>query len=227
MESKMSRAALMASAAALIGLTVLANDHGRSQAALMSAPQTDADHNLLDMKALAEQGERLKADTEAALKAFDEMQGLLEASSQDAQKARQNVDDMIKLLRAAADRLGPDGAYVKTLKQQQEFLRALAAEAMASPNTGDHLYGDQLASQATTIGSLREEASDLAAKLTAQIDRLQRSASQIAYAAVVKHTDDFIKLARQYLDGARRLLLGTAELATKAEKIVAPTVPTQ
>jgi hypothetical protein len=134
---------------------------------------------------------------------------------------------MIKLLRAAADRLGPNGAYVKTLRQQQEFARTLAAEAMASPNSGDHLYGEQLASQATTIGAFREEASDLAAKLAAQIDRLQRSASQIAYASVVEHMDDFIKLARGYLDGARRLLLGTAELATKAEKIVAPTVPSQ
>jgi hypothetical protein len=66
---------------------------------------------------------------------------------------------------------------VKTLKQQKYFVPDLATEAMASRNTGDHVYGKQLAAQGTTIGSLRREASDLAAKLTAQIDRLERSKS--------------------------------------------------
>ena len=43
----------------------------------------------------------------------------------------------------------------------------------------------------------------------------------------VIQTDDFINTARLYLDGARKLLRGTTDLAIKAEQIVAPTAPTQ
>jgi hypothetical protein len=71
----MSRAALMATAAALVGLTVLVGSSGYSQMAPASPPEAMTEQNLLDMKALADQGERLKADTEAALKAFDENAG--------------------------------------------------------------------------------------------------------------------------------------------------------
>src|SRR5439155_20937802 len=113
-------------------LTVLVGGNGYSQMAPASPPEATTEQNLLDMKALADQGERLKADTEAALKAFDEMQAILENSANDARAARQNVENMINLLRAAADRLGPNGAYVKTLKQHEDFVRDLATEAMAS-----------------------------------------------------------------------------------------------
>jgi vacuolar-type H+-ATPase subunit E/Vma4 len=226
LEIKMTRSALMTSAVTFIGLAVF-GAYGHGQPVTAPPAVTINEQNGIDMRALAEQGEKLKAETEAALKNFDEMQTILESSANDARAARQNVEDMMNLLKAAADRLGPNGAYYKTLKKQEDFVRDLATEAMTSKSSGDHVYGEQLVSQAATIGSLRNEASDLAAKLTAQIDRLGRSKSQIAYAYAVKRTDDFINTARTYLDGARKLLRGATDLATKADQIVAPTTPTQ
>lgn len=223
----MTRAALMTTAATLVGLTVLVGAHGYSQTAPVAPPQAMLDQNLLDMKDLAAKGEQLKKDTEAALKDFDEKQRILEEAANDARMAGQNVEDLIKILRAAADRLGPNGDYIKVLKQQEEFVRDLAAKAMASENTGDHVYGEQLTSQGTEIAALRAEASDLAAKLAAQIDRVERSKTQITYAYAVKRTADFIKTARAYLDGARKLLQDTTDLVAKGNGIVAPTVPSQ
>jgi hypothetical protein len=222
----MSRVILTA-AMMIVGLMLASNTYAQNRSTSAPTPPTVSEQDLLDMKALAEQGARLKAETEAALKAFDEKQKELEGITNDAQGARQYVDGMIGLLRAAATRLGPNGSYVKTLKDQEDFVRNLATEALASQNTGDHVYGEQLAGQAAAIGDLRHEASDLAAKLAAEIDRLERSKTQIAYAYAVKRTDEFIKVARSYLDSARILLRGASDLATKAEKIVAPTVPTQ
>ena len=94
-------------------------------------------------------------------------------------------------------------------------------------HTGDHLYGEQLATQGAKISELRSEASNLAGKFAAQIDRLERSKSQIAYAYVVQRTDAFISTARTYLDDARKLLRGTADLADTANHITAPNAPTQ
>jgi len=227
MERTMTRTALMTTAATLVGLTMLVSAHGYTQPAPMAPPQAVLDQNLLDMKDLAAKGDQLKTDTEAALKDFDDKQHILEEAANDARTAGQNVDDLIKLLRAAADRLGPNGDYIKILKQQEEFVRDLAAKAMASENTGDHVYGEQLASQGAQIGALHAEANALAAKLAAQIDRVERGKTQIAYAYAVKRTDDFIKTARAYLEGARKLLQDTTDLVAKGNGIIAPTVPSQ
>ena len=223
----MTRTALMMTAATLIGLTVLANSRGHSQTAPGSAAQAVAEQNLLDMKALAEHGDRLTVEAEAMSKEFDAKQKKLEDTAANAGMARQNVDDMIKLLRAVTDRLGPNGAYVKILKQQQEFARNMAADAMAEKDTGALVFADKLTSQDTQIGSMREEAADLAARLTAQIDLLERKKSLIVYAYAVTRTDEFIATARAYLEGARTLLKSVIELGARRDGLVAQTVPSQ
>ena len=191
----MSRAALKTTVATLVSLTVLMGAHAYSQTGTLEPPQALLDQNLLDMKDLAAKGEQLKKDTEATLQDFDKQQHILEETGNDARRAGQSVDDLIKLLGAAAGRLGPAGDYIKVLRQQEEFVRDLAAKAMASKNTGDHIYGEQLASQGSQIAALRAEASNLAAKLAAQIDRLEANKTQITYAYAVKRTDDFIQTA--------------------------------
>jgi hypothetical protein len=134
---------------------------------------------------------------------------------------------MMTLLKDTAERLGPESSYMKTLQAQEELVRSLAREAWSSRNTGDHPYGEQLDKQAATIAGLRGEARDIAARLAAEIDRLDRSKSQLGFAYAVRRTDAFIKTARDYLDAARQVLQGTADLASKAERIAAPAVPSQ
>jgi hypothetical protein len=134
---------------------------------------------------------------------------------------------MLGLLRQAAERLGPNSPYMQTLLTHEAAVRDLATEALASSNPADRPYGDKLNEQASVIGSLQTEARNLAAKLTAEVDRLERSKSQLTYASAVRSTDEFIKTARAYLDSAKGLLAGTSSLASKAEQIARPTVPTQ
>lgn len=185
------------------------------------------DQEMLDMDAIAEQAARLKAETEAALKEFETKQKALETITGNVQGAKQTVEDMLQLLRQATERLGPNSAYMQTLKAHEAAVRNLAAEASASPNPADHPYGTQLSEQASVIGSLQTEARDLAAKLTAEVDLLERSKSQIGYAYAVRKTEEFIKVARAYLDSAKGLLAGTSNLARKAEELARPTVPSQ
>jgi hypothetical protein len=208
---------------------------GLAFAALGGAAQTisppanppAAEQELLDLKELADQGARLRADTERALKSLDEKQQALDNILKDVGSARQFVDDMLSLLKDAAARLGPDSSYMKTLQAQEELVRALGREAWSSRNTADHPYGEQLDGQAATIAAMRGEARDIAARLAAETDRLERSKSQLGFAYAVKRTDAFIKTARSYLEAAREVLQGTADLASRAERIAAPSVPTQ
>jgi hypothetical protein len=213
--------------AVLVSLGLAVAAVGAAQDKPLPMPPSVAEQEVNDLKELAEQGARLKTDTEQALKSLDEKQSGLESILKDVRSAREFVDDMIRLLRDTAARLGPDSPYMKTLQAQEELVRLLSREAWASQNTGDHPYGEQLDKQAGTIAALRSEARDIAARLAAEIDRLDRSKSQLGFAYAVKRTDAFIKTARGYLDAARRVLQGTADLATKAEQIAAPTVPTQ
>jgi septal ring factor EnvC (AmiA/AmiB activator) len=135
MEATMIRTTLTAAAL----LVLLVTDAGaQNLAATAPTPPSVSEQDLADMKALAEQGARLKEETEAALKAFDQKEKELETIAKDSQSARQNVDDMIKLLRAAQDRLGPESPYVKTLRAQEDFVLNLAAEAQSSRDPGDH-----------------------------------------------------------------------------------------
>lgn len=223
----MTRTALMTTAATMIALSIGFGGQAYCATAPAAAPQAELDQNLVDMKDLAAKSEQLKKDTEAALKDFDEKQKILEEAATDARMASQRIEELVSILRDAADRLGPNSDYIKVLKQQEGFLRELAAKAMAGESAGDHVYGEQMMRQGADIAALRAEASDLAAKLAAQIDRLERSKSQITYAYVVKRTDDFLKTARAYLDGARKLLQGTTDLVNKGQGIVAPAIPGQ
>ena len=116
---------------------------------------------------------------------------------------------------------------MRTLREQEEIVRKFAREALSSDKPADRPFGEQLKAQAAEIGAMIEEARDLAAKLTAQVDRVQQSQSQISYAYLVKRTDEFIRNAKVYLEAARRILAGTAALADKAGQIAAPTAPTQ
>ena len=179
------------------------------------------------MKELGEQAARLKEETETALKELDAKLPILGQLLKDVHGARQFTEDTIRLLRDAAGRLAPDASYMKTLKEQEELVRELAGKALSSDNAADRPYGEQLNAQAAVIASMISEARDLAAKLTAQVDRLERSQSQIGYAYAVKRTDEFIRTAQAYLEAGRRILAGTSALASKAEKIAAPTVPSQ
>jgi hypothetical protein len=182
---------------------------------------------LADMKDLAEQGARLKADTEGALKEFEARQKDLDAINGNVKGARQLVDNMIALLRQAQERLGPDSPYMKALQAHEAAVRALAAQALASPNPADRPYGAQLSEQAAVIGSMQTEARGIASRFASEIDRIDRSRSQITYATAVHQTDEFIKLARGYLDTAKGLLASTSNLADKAGQLARPTVPTQ
>jgi hypothetical protein len=224
--SQTIRSKIAVAAIASLGLALAVLGSGAQNVPAPANPPT-AEQELLDLKELADQGTRLRADTERALKSLDEKQRALDDILKDVGSARRFVDDMLSLLKDAGARVGPDSPYMKTLQAQEELVRGLAREAWSSRNTADHPYGEQLDRQAATIGALRGEARDIAARLAAETDRLDRSKSQLGFAYAVKRTDAFIKTARDYLDAAREVLQGTADLASRAERIAAPSVPTQ
>jgi predicted phage tail protein len=218
----------VAAAIMVIGLAAgMTAGFAQNRSSSAPSPPSAAEQDLVDLKKLAEEGARLKRGAEDSLRALDEKQRVLDMILKDIQSARQFVDDLMKLLKDTADRLGPESSYAKTLQAQEELVRGLAGEASSSRNTADRLYGDQLDKQASVIAGLRGEARDLAAKLAAEIDRLDRSKSQLRFAFALRSTDAFIKTAREYLDAAREVVNGAADLATRAERIAAPTVPTQ
>lgn len=212
---------------ALAIFAALAAGTAAQNASAPPAAIAESEQQLLDMKDLIEQGLRLKSETESELAALGEKQKVLETILKDAKGARQFVDELISLLRATAARLSPEGAYAKTLQEQEELVRGLADAARSSRDPTDHPYGAQLDAQARTIGAMRAEARELGGRLAAQVDRLERSKSQIGYAYAIKRTDEFIRNARAFLDAAERVLRGTSGLADKAGAIVAPVVPTQ
>jgi hypothetical protein len=203
---------LMTSAALCLVLALPMPGASAQPTAAASSVAT-ADHELKEMKELAEQGARLKKETEAALAELAEKERTLDGLVADVRSARQFVDDLIGLLRATAERLAPDGAYMKTLQTQEELVRGLAREALASSRTAEHPFGERLNEQAATIGALRTEARELAGRLSAEIDRLASSKPQLGYAYAVARTERFIETARGYLATVRRVLHGTSEAA--------------
>jgi hypothetical protein len=209
------------------GLAVLAGGVLAQNRGVVAPPATITEQELLDMKDLAEQGSRLKAETEAALRELAEKERTLESIATDARTAREFVGDVMKLLRDAAGRLGPDSSYMKILQAQEVLLRSAAAEALASQNNADHPYGAKLNEQAATIASLRAEAGELAGRLSAEIDRLGRIMPQMGYARIVWQTGRFIGTARAYLETVEQVLRRTSETAAKAEDIARQTIPTQ
>ena len=131
-----------------------------------------------------------------------------------------SIDPMIP------SRVGPDSTYMKTLQTQQDLLRQLAAEALSNRQAGSQAMGEQLNASAATIASLQAEARDVAAKLSAEIDRLEQSRPQIKYAYALKKADEFIATARTYLDTVKSVLQGTSSLATRSQNFARPPVPT-
>jgi hypothetical protein len=226
MEMSMTRPVLIAITAALMGSAAFMTDAARGQTS-PGAPQAVLEQNLVDMNELAARGEKLTKDTETAVKDFDEKQRALEATAKDLRQASRHVDDLISILRAATNRLGPNGDFLKVLREQEQFLRELAAKALSSANTADHPFGEQLMKQASELAGLSAETGDLAAKLAAQVDRVERSRSQIEYAYVIKRSGEFIATAKAYLDGARKLLEGTTGLVQKGNEIIGPVIPSQ
>jgi hypothetical protein len=59
----------------------------------------------------------------------------------------QLVDDMLQMLRQAAERLGPGSPYMQTLRSHEAAVRSPASAALASPNPADRPYGSQLSSR--------------------------------------------------------------------------------
>ena len=88
---------------------------------------------------------------------------------------RQIVDDMVKLLRDGAERLGPGRGYMKTLQTQEELVREIARQALSSPHSADHPFGDQLNDQAGSIVALRAEARDICEVAHAEHCRRQKA----------------------------------------------------
>jgi hypothetical protein len=213
----------LATAIALVGTGVIAqNRNGDSP-----APAPASEQELREMNELGQMGEQLKSDAENALADLTAKERTLDGIVQDVKSARQFVDDVVKLLRGVADRLGPESGYMKVLQEQEALVREQAAEALASANPADHPYGERLTEQANTIAALRSEAGQLAGKLSAEIDRLTRSMPQVGYARTVWKTDAFIATARAYLDTVGQVLRRTSETAAKAESIARPTIPSQ
>jgi hypothetical protein len=225
----MSRAIIFTRTILVAGLVVLPIAHAATQSQTTGAPAStlSVDQDLADMKDLAEQGIRLKADTETALNTLREKQAALDTILRDVKGARQFTEDMIRLLQEAADRLAPESSYMKTLQAQEDIVRGLASEALASTNPADHPFAETFTRQASEITALASEARDFGARLTAQVELLKQSKSQIGYAYAARRTDEFIKTAKAYLDAARGVLTGASDLAAKSRSINAQSIPTQ
>jgi hypothetical protein len=152
----MSRAILFTRTILLAGLVALPIAHTATQSQPAGVPHSalSVDQDLADMKDLADQGIRLKADTEAALNTLREKQDVLDTILKDVKGARQFTEDMIKLLQEAADRLAPTSSYMTTLQTQQDIVRGLAGEALASTNPADHPFAETFTRQADEIAGL-------------------------------------------------------------------------
>jgi hypothetical protein len=218
----------------LVAACVVTPISARAQNAPAASPQNPpttaqaaTDPELEEMKKLAEQATRLKTDAEAALQVLDTKQNDLNNLSADAKAAQQWVEGLINVLQELATRYTNDSQFMQSLAKHEDYVRGEANKALSSVNPGDHLYGRQLDTQAKELASMVSEGRAIAGKLAGEIDRLKNSAPQISFARTIERTAQFIQAARGYLATARGVLEGAANLATKAESIVRPTVPTQ
>ena len=175
-----------------------------------------------NIKALAAEAERLKVAAKESLKALDQKQQQLEQNIKNTKAAQENVDELIAVLKDAANRVAPTSPYIKALTEQASSLRQYAATAGASPNENIRKYQPRLNAQIDAIDKLRADAGQTHSGFAAEIARLERSKDELVFASVIAQTEEFISNARSYLASVRQVFQQTSELASRTEKVISP-----